>query len=303
MLSMKTRQLLAALALLTPFAALADAPPLAIPVSNLAQAPKVDGNLADWGNDGWIKVPIKPALEKADRAKYGLEPDDDKNQTGSLTLQMKAGVNGGRFYLAMKYPDGAADTVYRLWEWRGDKYAEGKQREDMLAVRFHMSGDFDRTMLSAKDYKVDVWQWSAARTNHAGLAEDMVHEVTTRMVENAAEYTLPGGKTVYIKKRRDAGSPPYKVLPRPKENKGDKMPSFENAPAAGSAADVAAKGEWKAGNWGLEFGRAMNTNHPEEDIAFKPGQKVLGQIAVFNKGFSEHKSISEPLLFDFSAVK
>lgn len=294
--------LLLALALAAPIAARAQAPQL-VPVLNLAQPPKIDGNLGDWGNDGWIKVQIKPAIEKTERAKFGLDPEDDKNQTGTLTLQLKAGVSGSRFYLALKYPDAAADTHYRMWEWRGEKYSEGKQREDMLAVRFHMAGDFDRSMLSTKDYKVDVWQWSAARTNPAGLAEDMFHHVTTKMLENAAEYTLPDGKTVYIRKQRDAGNAPYKMLPRPKENKGEKLPSFEPTTASGSTADVMAKGDWKAGHWNIEFGRALNTGHAEDDVAFKPGQKILGQIAVFNKGYSEHKSVSEPLLFDFSAIK
>ena len=276
--------------------------PQVVPVVALASEPKVDGHLADWGSDGWIKVAIKPALSREERTKHGLEPDDDKNQTGSLTVQMKAGVAGGRFYLAFKYPDSAADTQHRLWQWRGDKYAEGKEREDMMAVRFHMSGDFDRSMLSLKDYKVDVWLWSAARTNPTGIAEDMHHHMTTNMLDSAAEYELPSKKTVYIKKTRDAGSAPYKMLPRPKDNKGDKLPSFELAQPAGSAADVAAKGEWKAGNWTLEFGRAM-TSGQADDVVFKPGQKILGQIAVFDKGYSEHKSVSEPLLFDFSAIK
>ncbi len=277
-------------------------PPLLIPATPLGAAPKIDGDLSEWGSAGWIKVPISPALEKAERAKYGLDPNDDKNQTGSLSVQLKAGVVGDRFYVALKYPDSSQDSSARQWEWRGDKYVEGKQREDMLALRFHLSGDFDRSMLSSKDYKVDVWLWSAARTNPSGLAEDMTHHSTTKMLDSAAEYESPDKKTIYIKKSRDAGNAPYKLLPRPKENKGDKLPSFELTPSSGSAADVAAKGHWKAGHWQVEFARALNTGHAD-DAVFKPGQKIIGQIAVFNQGFAEHKSVSEPLLFDFSTVK
>lgn len=284
-----------------PLLALAQAPQV-VPVTSLAQAPKVDGKLTEWGADGWVKVPIKPALAKGEREKYGLSGDDDRNQTGSLDLQIKAAVHGGRVYFALKYPDDAADTEHKMWELRNDKYAEGRQREDMLALRFHMAGDFDRTMLSLKDYKADVWLWSAARTNPGGVAEDQVHHMTTAMLENAAEYNLPGGKTAYIRKQRDAGTAPYKMLPRPKEKKGEKEPSFEVLTPTGSGADVAAKGEWGKGLWQVEFGRALDTGHPD-DAAFKPGGKMLGQIAVFNKGYSEHKSVSEPLLFDFSGVK
>ena len=46
----------------------------------------------------------------------------------------------------------------------------------------------------------------------------------------------------------------------------------------------------------------MNTGNAD-DIAFKAGLKVIGQIAVFNRGSDENKSVSEPLLFDFSAAK
>ena len=276
--------------------------PQLITIQSLAQAPKIDGKLNDWGTENWTRIAIKPALDKADRSRYGMEPEGDRNHTGSLTLQIKAGVHGDRFYLALRYPDEAADTHHRMWEWRGDKYAEGKQREDMLALRFHLAGNFDRSMLSNKDYKADVWQWSAARTNPSGTAEDLFHHMTTAMLENAAEYTSPDGKTIYIRKQRDTGSPPYRMLPRPKENKGDKLPSFEPATASGSTADVNAKGEWQAGFWHLEFGRALNTSHGD-DVVFRPGGKLLGQIAIFNRGYAEHKSISEPLLFDFSTIK
>ena len=138
-----------AVVLCYPLLAWAQAPQV-IPVSNLTQAPKLDGKLGEWGADGWVKVPIKPALDRAEREKLGMSLDDDKNQTGSITVQVKAGVQGGRFFLALKYPDEAADTVFKLWEWRNDKYHEGKQRDDMLAVRFHMAGDFDRSMLTTR---------------------------------------------------------------------------------------------------------------------------------------------------------
>jgi hypothetical protein len=277
--------------------------PILIPVGSTGVAPKVDGDLSEWGKSGWIKVPVIPALDKADRAKYGLDPNDDKNQTGTLLVEMKAAVVGGRFYVALKYPDSSEDSSPRQWEWRGDKYVEGKQREDMFALRFHMSGDFDRSMLSTKSYKVDLWLWSAARTNSTGLAEDMTHHVTTGMLDSAAEYeSSQDKKTIYIKKTRDAGNAPFKLLPRPKENKGEKLPLYEITAGSGSAADVAAKGRWKAGYWHLEFSRALNTGNAD-DVVFVAGQKLLGQIAVFNQGYSEHKSVSEPLLFDFSAVK
>ena len=113
---------------------------------------------------------------------------------------------------------------------------------------------------------------------------------------------IAGGKTVYIRKQRDAGVPPYRQLPAPAERKADRLPSFETQKPSGSVANVAARGQWSAGTWSLEFARALNTG-AADDVVFRPGQKLLGQIAVFNRGNAEHKSVSEPLLFDFSAVR
>lgn len=287
---------------LTGVCAMAAEPPQAIPVVMLAEAPVVDGNLTEWGSAGWIKLPIKPSVPAADRVKLGLEAED-KNVTGSLTLQFKAGVFQDRVFLAARWPDDTADLGYKGWNWNGTKYVESGQREDMLAVRFNMDGDFDRSMLSGKTYKVDLWLWSAARTNPAGLAEDWTHLISTKTIEDAAEYEVTGIGTVYIKKIRDSGNPLFKTLRPPKEKGAANAPSFEMLPnPSGSVADVSAKGVWKAGYWNLEFSRKLNTGN-SDDLSLRSGLKVLGQIAVFNRGASENKSISEPLLFDFSGVK
>jgi hypothetical protein len=283
-------------------AALAEAPPQQVPVLALPVIVTVDGDLREWGKENWIKIPIKPAMEKSDRAKYGLE-GESRNYTGSITVMLKAGVAQGRFFLAVRWPDDNPDTDYKGWEWSGSKYVEGKKRDDMFAVRFHLDGDYDRSMLSGKNYRADVWLWSAARSNPSGHAEDMIHIISGKPIENAAEYETVEFGTLYIKKNRDAGNPMYKATRPPKSKEAERLPSFELVPdASGSIADVAAKGVWKAGYWNLEFGRKLETGNPD-DTAFKAGKKLLGQIAVFNHSSDEHKSISEPLLFDFSTIK
>jgi len=283
-------------------AVLADAPPQVVPVLALPAAAAVDGDLKEWGKDGWIKIQIKPAVEKNERAKYGLE-GESLNFTGSIAVMLKAGVAQGRFYMAVRWPDDSPNTDYKGWEWSGAKYSEGKKRDDMFAVRFHLDGDYDRSMLSGKTYRADVWLWSAGRSNPSGLAEDMLHIISGKPIENAAEYETVDSGTVYIKKNRDAGNPMYKITRPPKTKEAEKLPSFELVTSpSGSIADVAAKGVWKEGYWNLEFARKLDTGNPD-DVGFKPGKKLLGQIAVFNHSSDEHKSISEPLLFDFSAIK
>lgn len=278
--------------------------PQVISVGVLPSPPKVDGDLSEWGNSGWIKIPLKPAVPKEDRVKLGLDPED-KNYTGSITVQVKAGVADGKLYLAAKWPDDRADTDYQGWAWKDDKYViDSKRRDDMFAVRFHMEGQYDRSMLTTeKTYKVDVWLWSAGRSNPAGIAEDMVHLISNKPIDDVAEYEIPSKGTVYIKKNRDNGTLPYENIPKPKVREGDLIPSIrQTAKASGSVADVEAKGIWKASHWSLEQGRKLNTGNAD-DAVFQPGKKVAGQIAVFNRGSSENKSISEILTFDFSGIK
>ena len=293
---------LSALCAVSANSALAETAPQVLAVLALPGAVLLDGNLKEWGGDGWIKVPLKPSLDKSERAKYGLEAES-QNHTGAITVLLKAGVAQGRFFLAARWPDDNPDTDYKGWEWNGSKYAEGKKRDDMFAVRFHLDGDYDRSMLSGKNYRADVWLWSAGRTNPSGYAEDMMHVISGKLIENAAEYETVDSGTVYIKKSRDAGNPLYKPTRAPKAKQADQLASFEAlANASGSVADVAAKAVWKDGYWNIEFGRKLDTGNPD-DAVFKAGKKLLGQIAVFNHSSDEHKSISEALWFDFSAVK
>lgn len=299
---MTWRRVAVALALSLPVLAPAAGSPQVIPVRALNNPPQIDGDLKDWGQDGWIGVPIKRAVEPEARTKLGLSAED-RNQTDRITVQVKAGFSRDRFYLAVRWPDATADIEHGGWELRGDRYFDQRRREDMFAVRFHMSGDFDRSMLSNKTYSVDTWLWSAARTNPAGLAEDMTQTMSTKVIEQAAEYEVQGIGTVYIKKIRDAGNPIYRLIRPPQTTGMPQAPSFElTGKASGSMADVAAKGVWQAQYWHLEFSRKLDTGNAD-DVVFKPGHKLLGQIAVFNRGYDEHKSISEPLYFDFTAMQ
>lgn len=278
------------------------APPQSIAVAAAPKAPVVDGNLAEWGRDGWIRIPVKPAAPAQERARLGLQ-GDDRNRAGDIAVEVKAVAAGGRIYIAARWPDDAPDTTYKGWEWDGSRYAESAARDDMFAFRFHMDGDFDRSMLSGKHYKVDVWVWSAGRSNAQGLAEDMWHEFSTQEIENAAEYSVQGVGKVYVKKHRDAGEPILKSVRRPKTQEAQRLESVEaNPKAAGSTTDVQAKGAWKGGYWSLEFSRKLDTGNPD-DKAFVAGNRTTAQIAVFNRAGDEHKSISEPLILDFGKLR
>lgn len=262
-----------------------------VPVVALDTPPVVDGDLSEWPGD-WQTIAIQPALE-----------GDSKNRTGELVVQLKVGVVEERIFFAARWPDSAPDTAYKPWEWKKKKYKRAKDRDDMFAVRFDLAGDFNTCMIEDADYQVDVWLWSAGRSNQKGYANDMWHLITQKVLENAAEFDTPSGKKVYIKKSADAGMPGFENNKPKRRNKfeGDVLSGIElTRGPKGSIADVAAKGVWKDGFWHLELSRLLHTGH-DDDVTLAGIDTKRGQIAVFNKGFAEHKSVSEELLFSFPA--
>ncbi|MEH6823396.1 MAG: ethylbenzene dehydrogenase-related protein [Motiliproteus sp.] len=260
-----------------------------IPVPRLATAPIIDGDLSDWPAD-WHNVAVDVAME-----------DDKKNRTGALTTELQAVIVGDRLYIATRWPDASENRLYKPWKWRKNRYKRGKNQDDMFAIRFDMGGDFNTCMIAEVDYNVDVWLWSAARSDPNAYASDMWHKISISRIEDAAEYETDSGKIVYIKKGFDSGRSGYKnaKIKQRKKFQGDQLPSIDLSKALkGSVADVSAKGVWKEGVWSLEFSRQLNTGH-SDDVVLEAIDSVRAQIAVFNQGFAEHKSVSAELIFRF----
>lgn len=263
-----------------------------IPVGRLAAAPKVDGDLADWAGAAWTKIKIQAADDKV-----------ENKAVGDSEVEFAMGVSGDTVYMAARWPDAQPDAIYRPWKVTANKYKRSEDRDDAFAVRFRLDGEYDRCMITDKTYQVDVWLWSAARSNPVGLAEDYHHLITTKPIEEAAEYKGPGGVTTYIKKSRDEGTPLWENTRAPKEVVEQSLPGIAAlATASGSIADVSAKGQWGDGKWSVEMSRKLDTKQPD-DVVFAPGAKVEGAVAVFNHSHSENKSVSGTVVFDLSALK
>lgn len=285
---MWVRLLLAALVIATQASMLSADQSQTIDVPELAFTPRLDGDLVEWKDYAPNTVEIAPAIE-----------DDERNRTGRLTVHFWAGRSESEIFLAARWPDDAADTEFRPWQWRGNKYRRSKNRDDMFAVRFALSGEYHRSMIADANYVVDVWVWSAGRSNRIGHASDYSHRISLSIIDDAAEYETESGNTIYIDRMADQGEPGYRTWKPGKQKSENRMPSIElNAPPSGSVADVRAAGLWQDGHWSLEMSRALDTGNVD-DAQFIVGQQVLGQIAVFNRSSGKHKSISEPLLFIF----
>ncbi len=256
-------------------------------VGRLDKAPVIDGKVEEWGKTGWVKVNVKPAVEK-----------DEKNLTGALDVELKLAISGDRLYVAARWPDPKADLSWKSWQWDGSRYRRGRDEDDKFVLRFELSGDYDTCMLTNKTYEADVWFWSAGRTNLGGMAENVLHRISAQPIEDAAEHKAPNGATVYIKKIME-GTRGYSAQKAPAAKAEESVPSVAIAQPPGNPDDILAKGIWANGIWSLEMSRKLNTGKAGRS-ALAPGSKVKGAIAVFNAGADEHKSVSDLLLFDLA---
>ncbi|MDH3221293.1 MAG: ethylbenzene dehydrogenase-related protein [Gammaproteobacteria bacterium] len=258
-------------------------------VDQLGFSPQIDGELSEWQVLPPNLIKITPAVD-----------NDPKNRTGTIEVKLWLGMRDGMIYVAAQWPDDAPDDNYRPWEWRGQKYQRSKIRDDMFALRFALAGEFNRSMVADANYQVDVWVWSAGRSNRIGNASDYKHTISLKMIEDVAEYETESGKTVYIDRDRDEGYIGFSTLKPGKTRTTTSRQSIDfSREASGSVADVTARGAWNGDYWSLEMVRLLDTGH-DDDVKLSAGQKILGQIAVFNKSGGQHKSVSEPLLFSFS---
>lgn len=258
-------------------------------VGSLEFSPQIDGELSEWQALQPNLIKVTPAIE-----------NDKKNRTGTIEVKLWVGMRDGMIYVAARWPDDAPDNDYRPWKWRGQKYQRSKTRDDMFALRFALAGKFNRSMIADANYQVDVWVWSAGRSNRAGNASDYKHTISLKMIEDVAEYETESGSTVYIDRDKDEGYIGFSTLKPGKTKTAASRQSIDfSRKGSGSVADVTARGVWNGGFWSLEMVRLLDTKH-DDDVKLFAGQKILGQIAVFNKSGDQHKSVSEPLLFSFS---
>jgi hypothetical protein len=266
-------------------------PAIVVNLGSLSQAPIIDGEISEWGNDEWSTLILKPAMKK-----------NEKKLPEALNVELKTAIVGDMFYVAVKWPDAEANLEYKNWVWRMNKYKRDKKKDDMFALRFDMGGDYNQCMISKSDYKVDVWLWSSGRSNLTDYAEDMNHHMSTRLIENAAEYEFKREDgtmaTIYIKKRKDSGKAPYKNARIKRKKKiGKKINSIKLVDKpSGSVIDVKAKGKWLDGFWTLEMARKLDTAN-KDDVVLSGRDAIKGAVAVFNHNSSEHKNNSNTLLF------
>ena len=153
--------------------------------------------------------------------------------------------------------------------------------------------------------RFDAWHWKAVRTNPVGYMDDKFwnHDLPGPGRKNAGRHydpRLPGPSPAAGNVGRGGKQPAFMQDPsRPPSlpgvlardeivpfdgsrfKAGDTVPGRILSRPVGSQADIRCAGVWRDGQWRLEIQRALNTGH-DDDVVFKPGQRVPFALAVFN---------------------
>lgn len=255
-----------------------------IPLAQLKAAPLVDGSADDWQAIDGIEVPLS----------YLGQPDRVK------TVLLKAGIFGENVYFYSEWEDSSEDTLHKphVWDQDKQKYVEGPQREDRFALEFAMSGDYDANWFSGKEFKADMWNWKAGRTNPINISHDKMTIISRQALPEAYRGVLADGSVIYIQRPNDSAEEPYQTKRYFKKQQDLMLKYIPREKLAKGVDDVKAKGIWKAGKWHLEQSRELDT-HQVDDIHFILGTSVKGAIAVFDHDDNERHFISKTLLFKF----
>lgn len=235
----------------------------------------LDGDAADWAGISGATVPLA--------GKGGVE-----------SVDLRAAVKDGRIYVLATWEDSTRNILHKPYKWNesAGEYKKDKQKEDRFAISLRMSGDFSANKISGSPFEADIWHWKASRSNPAGIAHDKMWKVSNQPFEKSKEWPTPDGGTIHMARLSDQGDRLYK--PQKFDTKQDDiMNRYDvNLNAAGSIADVKAKGVWRDGRWYLEMSRKLDTGHDDDAVIPVSGAIEIA-IAAFNNVDGRKHSTSE----------
>ena len=273
-----------------------------IMVEQLEAAVIVDGSFGEWPATEASNNNHHNISEPHTIPSYVSNPQEMKYNKGwNPDPKIRAGVFDKTLYMSVTWKDEKPDELYRPWQNMGKHWRRGRKKDDMFAARFELNGELAACMLSGQTYSVDVWRWSAGRSNVEGYADDMTHKFSTEFQEKSAVYTHDG-KSIYISTNIDQGTRGWSFTRKPKTTEGDIKTGITYRTPSGSLADVKAKGIWKDGQWTLELSRPLKTSDVD-DAVFYAGLKINAQFAFFNAGYRLRKQITNSILFDFENIR
>lgn len=214
-----------------------------------------------------------------------------------IPVTLTALHDGRNVSIRAVFPDPDESREHRTlrWDAAARAYADGPEREDMLALKWSMSGpDTGLTLAEDAPYMADEWCWRACRTDHAGHADDRLQIYSVHPDPYAKAMVSRGGKVFYLTREGDAGTDPGAPALHP-GYAGERAAKYELARPTGSRADVSARGFWSAGHWTVTFRRALDTRSPD-DVAFDTAEAYAFGVSRFDlAGGPAEPSAHEPL--------
>lgn len=235
---------------------------------SVSKSPVINGNSDDksWSLAQFIKITDKTDPEHI------------------VEIRIKSVHNTEKIFFLVTFPDPDESRLHKEWIWNESKqmYVMGPHREDTFIFKWSMETGAETTDLSVhaeRGYLADIWFWKAHRTDPTGYADDKTHILTTTHDERAKKIITDSGKTKYLRRHGDMGTPPYKSV-IPFDYQGKTLPQYKYIKPEKSRADVRAKGVWKAGVWSIEFSRNLITGY-DDDVQFSIGDSFLFGVSIY----------------------
>ncbi len=264
-----------------------------------AEPPVIDGKVDKvWGTVEAVRVTLK------------------EGKQGHVELRARALYTDSHVFFLFQWPD-KTESLNRFYELVGGEWKKAKGEEDRLSLLWDIGGsvkDFpkmgctavchkeDKTVTfgtTALGQKLDLWNWTAQRSNPLGYMDDLVmfHEARGNRPARRAD----GGGGYEDNWDKDAKRPRFsfkegatlgpvllkadavEIKDAGKFKAGDRLPREVLEKPVGGRGDIEAKAAWDNDRWTLEVRRARVTKD-EGDVQLSGSGPFLFGISVHDNG-------------------
>ncbi len=192
-----------------------------------------------------------------------------KDVVESIDLELRSIYTNDEIFFLVRFPDTTESRTHKSLSWSKERkaYTSGKDREDTFVFKWNMEPfPVDLSISADEPYRADIWHWKAFRTDPVGYADDKFHIYSMDEHKKSTSRLSKNNRDFFLSRLSDQGESAYKSATYPQRT-DDIVPKYINREPMGSRADVRAKGVWSDGFWSIEFGRNLQTNHPD-DVQF-----------------------------------
>lgn len=232
-----------------------------------------------------VAVAAAPAIDGAgtDEAWSSAAEIVTLDRSSQREIRIRSVHTADEIFFLVSYPDAAPSETHKSWVWNAAEqvYVQGSDREDVFVFKWSLVGnDANLSIYRApQPHRADVWFWKAHRTNCLGYADDKEQILGTEPAKNARELQQPDGRSFFLQRIGDQGQAAYAQQMK-FDYEGEVLPKYERRQPTGSRADIRARGEWREGQWVIEFRRKLDTGHAD-DVVFEPGGRRLFGVSCY----------------------